>query len=106
MEKTFVFDYAEISDNDSSFSCALGPRLLLHGKLKVLSEGLYYESYFNKKNIFFGKTHLFIPVKDILEIDEKNTLVVFPDAVEVRTPRGEIFFHALAQRKAIYTALI
>jgi hypothetical protein len=45
----------------TKFTCALGPKLLLHGKLYIHSEGLYFQSQFNKKNILFGKTKLFIP---------------------------------------------
>lgn len=51
---------------DDCFQCSLGPRLLIHGRLKLLSEGLLYISNFNKKNIFFGKTKLFISREDII----------------------------------------
>ena len=47
------------------YSCSLGPKLLIHGKVKVLSEGLYYESSFNQHNYFFGKTRLFLPKDEL-----------------------------------------
>lgn len=47
----------------TKFSCALGPKLLLHGKLYIHPEGLFFESHFNKKNLLFGKTKLFVPKK-------------------------------------------
>jgi hypothetical protein len=47
------------------YSCSLGPKLLIHGKVKVLPEGLYYESSFNQRNYFFGRTRLFLPKEEL-----------------------------------------
>jgi len=33
--------------------------------MKILSKGITYESNFNKKNIFFGGTMLFLPKEEI-----------------------------------------
>lgn len=61
-----IFDITSESPNGESYTCALGPKLLLHGKIKIFPQGVYYESFFNKKNLFFGRTYLFIPNKEIL----------------------------------------
>lgn len=83
----------------------MGPKILLHGKLFLLPEGIFFESHFNNKNLLFRKTKLFIPKSDIVEIDMKNTLVVFPDAVLVKTEHGLVSFHALGHRKIISAAI-
>ncbi len=42
---------------------------------------VYYESSFNKKNYFFGKTRIFIPKTDIYELNKQKALLVFPDVI-------------------------
>lgn len=75
-----IFDGSNINWT-SYYACSLGPKLLLHGYLKVFEEGIYYESSFNKKNLFFGKTKLFIPKSDIYEINKQIALLIFPDVL-------------------------
>jgi hypothetical protein len=73
--------FEENSDWEDSFQCSLGPKLLIHGKMKIFPNGVYYESNFNKKNLFFGKTRLYLPREDISEIIKESALVIFPDVV-------------------------
>lgn len=87
---------------NESFHCSLGPRLLIHGKLKPLPTGIYYESNFNQSNYFFGKTKLFLPKSDIFEINKQRALFIFPDVLEIITKFGGVYFHALGQREELY----
>jgi hypothetical protein len=73
--------------------------------MKVFPTGVYYESSFNKKNLFFGKTRLFIPREDVSEVNKASALLVFPDVVEVVTTRGSLYFHALGKREAMCALL-
>lgn len=80
--------------------------MLIHGKLKVLPSGIYYESSFNQKNYFFGRTKIFIPKEEIFEINKQTVLVFFPDVLEVVTKYGGVYFHALGKRETMYQNFI
>ena len=82
---------------DDCFHCSLGPRLLIHGRMKMLNKGILYISSFNKKNLFFGRTKLFIDKEEIIEINKESALVIFPDVIEVVTKKGGLYFHALGK---------
>lgn len=73
--------------------------------MKVFHAGIYYESNFNKKNLFFGKTRLFVPRDDVCEVNRESALLVFPDVIEVVTRKGALYFHALGKREAMCTLL-
>lgn len=70
--------------------------------MRILPEGIIYYSNFNKKNLFFGKTKIFIPKEEIFEINKQSALVVFPDVLEVVTKKGNIYFHALGKREKMF----
>jgi hypothetical protein len=94
--------FSEAVDWSGSYQCSLGPRLLIHGRVKVLPSGLYYESSFNQKNYFFGRTRLFLPKEEIFEVNKQTVLLFFPDVLEVVSKFGAVYFHALGKREAMY----
>ena len=48
------------------YSCAANLKILIQGKLFVSNQALYFHSYLNDKQLFFGKhTKLKLPYEDI-----------------------------------------
>ena len=89
---------------DGSYSCALGGKLLLSGRLK-LCDGTYiglllrlcFESSFNKRNLFFGGTKLVVPKSHIIGVSA-STMMLLPNSIEVQTRMGPLFFASLFYR--------
>jgi hypothetical protein len=96
----------EENKNALSFACALGPRLLLNGRLYLHQKGVYFESFFNKKNFLFGRTRMFIQRKEITSVNSNNAFGFIPDVVEVETSRGSLYFHAYGRRDELTRSLI
>jgi hypothetical protein len=98
--------FSDTVDMSGSHSCSLGPKLLIHGRVKVLPEGLYYESSFNQRNYFFGRTRLFLPKEELFEVNKQTALLFFPDVLEIVTKYGPVYFHALGKRETMYQQFI
>ena len=66
---------------------------------------MYFESFFNKKNLFFGRTKLFVPRKEIGGINPENALGFIPDVIELETAKGPLNFHTLGKRELALNTL-
>lgn len=82
---------------DGSYSCALGGKLLLSGRLKLCDGTLCFESSFNKRNLFFGGTKLVVPKSHIIGVSA-STMMLLPNSIEVQTRMGPLFFASLFYR--------
>jgi hypothetical protein len=74
--------------------------------VKVLPAGLYYESAFNQRNYFFGRTRLFLPKEELFEVNKQTVLLLFADVLELVTKFGPVYLHALGKRETMYQHFI
>ena len=87
------------------YSCALSQKILLAGKMKLSPEGLFFESVFNRKNVFFGTTQLFIPKSHISGVT-KETMLLVPNSLSVETIKGPLLFTSLFNRDKTFAKIL
>ena len=75
------------------FSCAIQKSILLHGRLYVTQSHLCFYS-----NIFGFRTEIKLAFPDITSLRKKHTVLVVPNALEIRTEDRSYLFASFAFR--------
>lgn len=79
------------------FNCALIADILLQGYLYISDN--YFAFY---SNIFGYKTHILIPVSDVVSVTKEKTAKIFPNAVGICTDEAKYVFGSLISRESAY----
>lgn len=79
------------------FNCALIADILLQGYLYISDN--YFAFY---SNIFGYKTHILIPVSDVVSVSKEKTAKIFPNAVGICTEEAKYVFGSLISRESAY----
>ncbi|XP_058714845.1 GRAM domain-containing protein 2B-like isoform X2 [Poecile atricapillus] len=96
--------FGELAEQDvllGCFSCAWQREVPYHGRLYVSSRHICFHS-----NILLKDIKAVVPVASVSAIKKTNTALLVPNAVSIRTAKGEKFlFVSLRQREATYQLL-
>ncbi|TRZ15112.1 hypothetical protein HGM15179_011972 [Zosterops borbonicus] len=96
--------FGELVEQDvllGCFSCAWQREVPYHGRLYVSSRHICFHS-----NLLLKDIKAVIPVASISALKKTNTALLVPNAVSIRTAKGEKFlFLSLRQREATYQLL-
>ncbi|XP_063261028.1 GRAM domain-containing protein 2A-like isoform X2 [Prinia subflava] len=96
--------FGELAEQDvllGCFSCAWQREVPYHGRLYVSSRHICFHS-----NLLLKDIKAVVPVASISALKKTNTALLVPNAVSIRTARGEKFlFVSLRQREATYQLL-
>ncbi|KAM4883973.1 uncharacterized protein FYW23_013184 [Sylvia borin] len=96
--------FGELAKQDvllGCFSCAWQREVPYHGRLYVSSRHICFHS-----NLLLKDIKAVVPVASISAIKKTNTALLVPNAVSIRTVKGEKFlFLSLRQREATYQLL-
>ncbi|ONH67294.1 GRAM domain-containing protein YSP2 [Cyberlindnera fabianii] len=90
------------------YSCALQREIMVQGRVlneKMLVQGRLYISEHHisfKSNILGWVTTLNIPIQEIVQLEKKNTAVMFPNAIVVKTLHQKYNFASLLTRDATF----
>ncbi|OWK56328.1 GRAM domain-containing protein 2 [Lonchura striata] len=96
--------FGELAEQDAllgCFSCAWQREMPYHGRLYVSSRHICFHSSLLLKDI-----KAVVPVASISALKKTNTALLVPNAISIRTAKGEKFlFVSLRQREATYQLL-
>ncbi|XP_062366168.1 GRAM domain-containing protein 2A-like [Cinclus cinclus] len=96
--------FGELAEQDvllGCFSCAWQREMPYHGRLYVSSRHICFHS-----NLLLKDIKAVVPVASISALKKTNTALLVPNAVSIRTAKGEKFlFVSLRQREATYQLL-
>uniref|UniRef100_A0A8C0VL69 GRAM domain-containing protein 2A-like n=1 Tax=Cyanistes caeruleus TaxID=156563 RepID=A0A8C0VL69_CYACU len=96
--------FGELAEQDmllGCFSCAWQREVPYHGRLYVSSRHICFHS-----NLLLKDIKAVVPVGSVSAIKKTNTALLVPNAVSIRTAKGEKFlFVSLRQREATYQLL-
>ncbi|XP_056368504.1 GRAM domain-containing protein 2A-like isoform X1 [Oenanthe melanoleuca] len=96
--------FGELAEQDvllGCFSCAWQREMPYHGRLYVSSRHICFHS-----NLLLKDIKAVVPVTSISALKKTNTALLVPNAVSIRTAKGEKFlFVSLRQREATYQLL-
>ncbi|KAJ7414335.1 GRAM domain-containing protein 2-like protein [Willisornis vidua] len=96
--------FGELAEGDAllgCFSCAWQREVPYHGRLYVSSRHVFFHSSLLLKDI-----KAVVPVASISALKKTNTALLVPNALSIRTAKGEKFlFVSLRQREATYQLL-
>ncbi|XP_039942871.1 GRAM domain-containing protein 2A-like [Hirundo rustica] len=96
--------FRELAEQDvllGCFSCAWQREVPYHGRLYVSSSHICFHS-----NLLLKDIKAVVPVASISALKKTNTALLVPNAVSIRTAKGEKFlFVSLRQREATYQLL-
>ncbi|XP_057232849.1 GRAM domain-containing protein 2A-like isoform X1 [Malurus melanocephalus] len=96
--------FGELAEQDAllgCFSCAWQREMPYHGRLYVSSRHICFHS-----NLLLKDIKAVVPVASISALKKTNTALLVPNAVSIRTAKGEKFlFVSLRQREATYQLL-
>ncbi|KAL2295044.1 LOW QUALITY PROTEIN: hypothetical protein Nmel_018190 [Mimus melanotis] len=96
--------FGELAEQDvllGCFSCTWQREMPYHGRLYVSSRHICFHS-----NLLLKDIKAVIPVASISALKKTNTALLVPNAVSIRTAKGEKFlFVSLRQREATYQLL-
>ncbi|XP_033376099.1 GRAM domain-containing protein 2A-like isoform X1 [Parus major] len=96
--------FGELAEQDvllGCFSCAWQREVPYHGRLYVSSRHICFHS-----NLLLKDIKAVVPVDSVSAIKKTNTALLVPNAVSIRTAKGEKFlFVSLRQREATYQLL-
>lgn len=104
--------FAKISSNTraTDFACALQDKIILQGRMYVTEQHIHFSSVFVKNPVCIAvswwlhvqqlmhvglwpmRQQIKIAFKDIVQLVKRNTLVVFPNAIEVITRDGAVCY--------------
>ncbi|XP_064252336.1 GRAM domain-containing protein 2A-like isoform X2 [Passer domesticus] len=96
--------FGELAEQDvllGCFSCAWQREMPYHGRLYVSSRHICFHS-----NLLLKDIKAVVPVASISALKKTNTALLVPNAISIRTAKGEKFlFVSLRQREATYQLL-
>ncbi|XP_071307972.1 uncharacterized protein [Agelaius tricolor] len=96
--------FGELAEQDvllGCFSCAWQREMPYHGRLYVSSRHICFHS-----NLLLKDIKAVVPVASISALKKTNTALLVPNAISIRTVKGEKFlFVSLRQREATYQLL-
>ncbi|CAN8201624.1 unnamed protein product [Coccothraustes coccothraustes] len=96
--------FGELAEQDvllGCFSCAWQREMPYHGRLYVSSRHICFHS-----NLLLKDIKAVVPVVSISALKKTNTALLVPNAISIRTAKGEKFlFVSLRQREATYQLL-
>ncbi|KAK9464801.1 hypothetical protein V1512DRAFT_229950 [Lipomyces arxii] len=79
------------------YGCALSREILLQGRLYISEQHICFNS-----NIFGWVTNLVISFDEVMAIEKKNTVVLFPNAIVVQTLHSRSTFASFISRDSTY----
>lgn len=72
----------------------------------MTAKKLYFHSYFNKGNLFFGNTKLLVPKEDMLKLEKSTNAMIFDNSISIYTSKGKLFFTSFIYRDKAYDKII
>jgi hypothetical protein len=88
-----------------SFTCALGQKLPLHGRMYVTTSHLCFHSYFNSTTLFGRETKLAIPFAEVLKVEKRTNAMIFDNSLTISTINSEFFFTNFAYRDQAFATI-
>lgn len=83
------------------YSCALSKDILVQGKIYISNESIHFYS-----NILGYITTATISFNEIVQLEKKTTVGIFPNAISIDTMQGKFMFVSLANREAMYDIIM
>ncbi|CAL9729681.1 membrane-anchored lipid-binding protein Lam4p [Monosporozyma unispora] len=83
------------------YSCAYSKDILIQGKLYITNENIHFYS-----NILGYITNVTISFHEIVQVEKKTTVGIFPNAIGIDTVQGKFTFVSMANREATYDTVM
>lgn len=99
-----IFNDTVVSPVDrliADFSCALSKDILIQGKLFISDRHLCFYS-----NILGWVKSIIVPFKEIVQIEQKNTAMLFRNAISVQTLHEKFLFTSFMSRDAAFDLIM
>ncbi|WPK24864.1 hypothetical protein PUMCH_002159 [Australozyma saopauloensis] len=81
----------------ATFSCALSKEILVQGKFYLSQNYICFNS-----NILGWVTNLVIPLQEVIQIEKKSTVLVFPNGMVITTLHQKYVFATFHARDAVF----
>lgn len=88
---------SELEKLVAAFSCALLKEILVQGKLYLTQNYLCFNS-----NILGWVTNLIIPLQEVIQIEKKSTVLLFPNGMAITTLHQKYVFATFHSRDAAF----
>lgn len=85
----------------ADFSCALSKDLLIQGRLYISDKHLCFYS-----NILGWVKTSIVPFKEIVQIEQKNTAMLFPNAISIQTLHEKYLFASFISRDTTFDLIM
>ncbi|KAI9193119.1 uncharacterized protein BJ171DRAFT_480642 [Polychytrium aggregatum] len=85
----------------NSFSCALEKDVLWQGKMYITGSHVLFHG-----NIFARTVDIVLPFEEIISIEKKSTVVMFPNAIRICTTSKKCVFSSFLKRDSAYHCLV
>lgn len=102
LEKKFGIPSTHVIE---SFTCALGQKLPLHGRMYVTTSHLCFHSYFNATTLFGRDTKLAIPFNEVSRVEKRTNAMIFDNSLAILTANSEFFFTNFVYRDQAFAVI-
>ncbi|BAO41393.1 GRAM domain-containing protein YSP2 [Kluyveromyces marxianus DMKU3-1042] len=85
----------------ADYSCALSKDILIQGRLYISDKHLCFYS-----NILGWMKSVVVPFKEIAQIEQKNTAILFPNAISIQTLHDKYLFASFISRDATFDLIM
>lgn len=102
-DKDFHHTFRKIPASErliSDYSCALSKDILVQGKMYLSLRYICFNS-----NILGWVTNLMIPLQEVIQIEKKQTAVLFPNGIIIRTLHQKYVFATFLLRDATFNLI-
>lgn len=85
----------------ADYSCALSKDILIQGRLYISDRHICFYS-----NILGWMKTVVVPFKEIVQIEQKNTAVLFPNAISIQTLHDKFLFASFISRDSTFDQIM